>query len=256
MKILTAGLTHKGLVRKTNQDCFLVCDQSPSLYIVADGIGGNLAGEVASRMAVDIIKDHISSVRSGDQPYMNGFDRSLSESRNRLTSAIQLANHIIYLASKEKTEWKGMGTTVAAAWLSKRNEPNLTIGHVGDSRIFLIRNNTIRQLTKDHSIRVERRQNDFLQVSTHALGPQIKNYLSRAVGTDKNVCVDTREIKILPQDRFLLASDGLTNMISDEVILKILCSENNPESASQHLIDAAKKNGGRDNITVIVIHSK
>jgi len=238
-----AGKTHQGMVRVGNEDSIAV-NEKLGLVIVADGMGGHAAGETASRLATEAISDDL---RKAHQP-IKEYDDAYSETTNRLNAAIMRANSTVYEAAQSSPELAGMGTTVAAAWLQGNQ---LSYAHIGDSRIYLIRSGNIEQLTEDHSLVQEQRRSDPDALDAIPY-PGMKNILTRAVGLDTNVRADLGELTILEGDMFLLCSDGLHNMISDDEILKILLHAGNVQAACEILIDAANDRGGKDNISAIV----
>ncbi|MDP2278158.1 MAG: Stp1/IreP family PP2C-type Ser/Thr phosphatase [Nitrospirota bacterium] len=249
MKFLSAGKSDKGVSRQNNEDNFCV-DEDLRLFIVADGMGGAAAGEVASRMAVEIIRDYVKRSSAGNEPFVGDYDKKFSDASHRLASGIRLANQAIYEASQSNAGWRGMGTTVAAALVegSKMN-----IAHAGDSRIYLIRASSIVQLTDDHSIVSEQIKSGLL-TKEEAEGSEVRNIITRALGTTLSMDIDLDEIDLMDGDRVVLCSDGLTTMVSDNVILSTVAASDEPGSACGTLIDIANKNGGKDNITVALVY--
>lgn len=236
------GLSDIGLVREVNQDSFFVShDIDFPLFIIADGMGGHNAGEIASNMAVDIIKEVFSNNRE-----------KLSLQDNIIPimkDAVEEANRRIYAKSLESSKYAGMGTTVTIAYIC---DDNIYIGHVGDSRAYYIDNRTISQITEDHSLVNELIKNGSITVTEAKNHPQ-RNLITRAVGTSKDVKVDTFTRKYDGGHLLLICSDGLTNMISEDKILKEISMHDEIMIICERLIHNAKVNGGFDNITVIVI---
>ncbi|RJQ41716.1 MAG: Stp1/IreP family PP2C-type Ser/Thr phosphatase [Nitrospiraceae bacterium] len=249
MKFLSAAKSDKGVSRQNNEDSFCI-DEDLRLFIVADGMGGAAAGEVASRMAVEMIRDHIKRSSAGNEPFVGDYDKKFSDESNRIASGIRLANLAIYEASQSNVKWRGMGTTVAAVML---DNGKMSIAHTGDSRVYLIRANSIVQLTDDHSIVSEQIKSGLI-TKEEAEGSEIRNIITRALGTMPSVEVDLDEIDLMDADRVLLCSDGLTTMVPDNVILSIVAASDEPGSACSSLIDIANKNGGKDNITVALVY--
>ncbi|MFH1014719.1 MAG: Stp1/IreP family PP2C-type Ser/Thr phosphatase [Nitrospirota bacterium] len=249
MKFLAAGQSDKGVSRQNNEDNFCV-DDDLRLFIVADGMGGAAAGEVASRMAVEIIRDHVKRSSAGNEPFVGGYDKRFSGASNRIASGIRLANQTIYEASQSNVKWRGMGTTVAAALL---DGSKMSIAHAGDSRIYLIRTSSIIQLTDDHSIVSEQVKSGLL-TKEEAEGSEVRNIITRALGSAPSVDIDLDEIDIMDGDRVVLCSDGLTTMVTDNVILSTVAVSDEPDRACGALIDIANKNGGKDNITVALVY--
>ncbi|MBN1621482.1 MAG: Stp1/IreP family PP2C-type Ser/Thr phosphatase [Endomicrobiales bacterium] len=232
--------TDIGTVRSNNEDNFSA-DEELGLFIVADGMGGHNAGEVASKMATEIITRN-----------MRIFAKQKSNLARHLVSSIELANQSIYEASRKYAQNQGMGTTVVAGLL--RDDTHI-IGWVGDSRVYLIRHGNIEQLTLDHSL-VQEQISKGLITPEQAEQSEYKNVLTRALGANENVQADVVEIPAFDEDYLVLCSDGLIRTVADEDILKIVKELKEPQSISEKLIDLAKETGGRDNITVITVHKK
>lgn len=250
MKIEGFGLTDIGKKRKINEDSFGFFPEN-GLYVVADGMGGHAGGEVASRLAVENVGEFIKySANRDDITWPFEIDESMSKDENRLNAAIQLANSRIFHEALINKNLNGMGTTIVAALFS---EPHLYIGHVGDSRAYLIKNDEMRQLTDDHSIVYEQMRLGILSkedAKTHSL----RNVLTKALGTESNIKVDTKAEKAEAGNIYLFCTDGLTNMLTDEEIKNIVKNNSsNTENACKELISAANKTGGIDNITVIIL---
>ena len=222
--------THVGKVRHNNEDSLIVIE--PETFVVADGMGGASAGEVASQMLVETVKNFLSkAARPWDEKI--------------LAQAILLSNDKILNASRRHEEYLGMGTT---ATILSLNDLTAYFAHVGDSRIYLFRNNVLRQVTEDHSYVETLVRRGELTAEEARIHP-MKNVLTQAVGAMANIYVDQANFPVERGDIFLLCTDGLTNMVDDELILKIIKTAENPADA---LIDAALNAGGRDNISVIV----
>ena len=222
--------THVGKVRHNNEDSLIVIE--PETFVVADGMGGAQAGEVASQTLVETVKDFLSKT-----PPLN---------EQILSQAILLANDKILTLARQNPNYLGMGTT---ATILSLDDGKAYFAHVGDSRIYRLRNNSLTQMTEDHSYvesLVRRGEITPEEARVHPM----KNVLTQAVGVVENISVDTANFSVESGDTFLLCTDGLTNMVDDENIAKILQSASNPADA---LIDAALKAGGRDNISVIVV---
>lgn len=222
-----------------NQDYYFSSDTPignlPNLYIVCDGMGGHKAGDYASRYTAQRIVAHAS--------------RSRSENPIRiLRDAIQKANEILVIESKEDQEKQGMGTTVVAATII---DHRMYVANVGDSRLYVI-GETMKQITKDHSYveeMVRMGKVDRADARTH----EKKNVITRAVGVMDKVKADFFEVDLEEQDTVLLCTDGLSNMVTDERILEIVLSSIHSEDVARKLIDEANKNGGQDNITAVVL---
>lgn len=230
--MIAYGLTNKGLVRKDNEDDYLCC-LNRGLFVVADGMGGHSAGEVASSTAIQVINDLLR-------------DPIISDAEKHLEQVVQTANKAIFDKASQNQEYAGMGTTLT---LAKVYQQKLWIAHVGDSRIYLIRNNQVNLLTEDHSMvseLVKRGQISEVEAEHH---PQ-KHMLTRALGTSPLVEVDTLSIDIQPEDILVLCTDGLSNMVSSEQMKCTLLSRT-VELGVKELMDIALARGGHDNITLI-----
>ena len=239
------GATDIGMQRKENQDRVYVPtrENDIKLFIVADGMGGANAGGVASQMAIQYVKESI----------LDGFEEA-KDTKEKLEElikdAIVGANRYIYNKARENPEYKGMGTTISLALIMKNK---VYIGHVGDSRIYRMRKHIIRQLTKDHSYVQALVQNGTITKAEAENHPQ-KNMLLKVLGCEKTVEPDVMVKGFLKDDTLLLCSDGLTNMIrNDEIYDMVLENKMDLKSACDSLIIRAKKNGGYDNISVILI---
>jgi serine/threonine protein phosphatase PrpC len=247
LNLSARGKTDQGLVRANNEDNFYL-DEKLGLLVVADGMGGHASGETASSLAVNIIRDYFQepSKLIGDN------DPSFSATTNRLGSAIRLANLAVFEAAQNSPQLTGMGTTIAAALL---NGNRLSIGHIGDSRVYLIRAGNIEQLTDDHSVVNEQVRRDII-TKEEAAKSEMKNILTKALGISMDTEADLDELTMFDGDILLLCSDGLNTMVSDETILDIFSFANDPVAACDSLVDAANKNGGKDNITVVIGYIK
>jgi protein phosphatase len=232
------GVTDAGKVRQNNEDALLVGDgEDETLFVVADGIGGFEAGEVASSLAVEVLRDL--------RP-----DRSFK-------TAIAEANRRILAAGRTDEKLSGMGTTVVAIRFGgTQREPLAEVAHVGDSRAYLLRGGEMNPITEDHSLVAELVRSGDLTRDQAAEHPQ-KNLITRALGADEDVAVDTTVLPIAAGDRVLLCSDGLSDMVPEARISEILLdSPEDPERAARGLLTAALDAGGNDNITVIVVDVK
>ncbi len=232
IKINVAGKSDIGRKRSNNQDSFLVAPHL-SLFVVADGMGGHSGGEVASAMAVKTFEKFFSE--KSDQ----AIDKKLVE-------AAVMANQAIYEQSQKDPSLRGMGTTLTAATV---DWPWMYITQVGDSRCYLFRDGELFQVTEDHSQYYELLRAGMIQ-EIESYGVQ-KNVITRSVGYEKNVNVDLYARKVEKGDRYLLCSDGLTGMVSNEQIAQIL-QNFDAEQAVQNLVELANLQGGEDNISVIV----
>ena len=238
MRISCAGNTDVGVVRSGNEDSFLL-DCSRGLFIVADGMGGHAAGEVASEMAVRIISTELGNLRG----------LSDGEAAGRMRSAIRKANAEIFERTLAEHDKRGMGTTATVMVLFSRR---YLIGQVGDSRAYLLREGDFLQLTKDHSY-VQEQVDAGLLTPEQARTHPYSNVITRCVGANEDVAPDVYFGNLEKGDQVLLASDGLTGMLEDQQIAGIMNEEENPEVAVTKMITDANRRGGLDNITAIVV---
>ena len=249
MVIAVGAKTDVGLKRSHNEDNLCV-DHDLGLYVVCDGMGGRNAGEVASRLAVETIQKHFrEALDNAALPMAGDYDRQFSAKTNRLASAIRLANQVIRVEAKEQTGQEGMGTTVVSAAL---NGPVLSIAHVGDSRMYLIRGESIKPLTADHSLVAEQVRRGMMTEEEAERSPQ-KNIITRALGVDDTVDVELDEVPLMQGDGVLLCSDGLTRGVTPAEILDVIRREKEPQAASERLVELANAAGGLDNTTVVLV---
>jgi serine/threonine protein phosphatase PrpC len=250
MKVLHEARSDVGRKRKGNEDS-LVADPKQNLFVVADGMGGHAAGEVASRVAVDAICEFVA-LTAGDEEitWPFGLDDSISYDGNRLKTAIRHANRRVLEATRERSEYEGMATTVAAVLL---DGDTANLAHVGDSRIYLWSDGALQQLTSDHSWVNEQIQSGVISAEQARSHP-LRNVVTRALGGRAELLVDVQARRLKAGESLLLCSDGLTTMITDEQIARILeASGSDLARAAEALIEAANEHGGEDNITVILI---
>ncbi|WP_394827009.1 Stp1/IreP family PP2C-type Ser/Thr phosphatase [Pendulispora albinea] len=250
MRALAAGLSDVGLQREHNEDSFIVLKEY-DLFVVADGMGGHRAGDVASRLATETISEFFKSTANEDVTWPFHFDTNLSEEENRLLTGIRVANRQIFERSTRSREYHGMGTTVVGAMFSP-SKRRMYIGHVGDSRCYRIREGQIRLLTRDHSL-----INDYLLAMPDLTEEQRselpKNVITRALGMQDQVVVDLQHDDPKDGDVYILCSDGLSGMIVDDEIKKIVSHSANISEACRKLIEKANEHGGEDNITAVLI---
>ena len=236
------GRSNKGLVRETNQDCmYLPKVNCLPLFIVADGMGGHKAGEVASRLTVDIISKEIMQNAS--------YISNLKFASKIIKDAIKLANKEVFDYSLSHVECKGMGTTVTLGYVYNNS---FIVAHVGDSRAYYLRNKKLVRITEDHSLVNELIKTGEITRSEALTHPQ-RNVILRAVGTDTDINIDIDIVKINASDIFIICSDGLTNMIDESKIQEIFEKTEDIEHACELAIESAIEKGGKDNITVIGI---
>lgn len=251
MRIVSGGVTDLGLVRTNNEDCFRIVE-SLNLFVLADGMGGEAHGEVASEMAVEtVVKACMEPAGTAGIPatQLGSSEPTWSEKTKRLTGAVHQANRNIYDSAEAHPEQRGMGATLTAAWI---DGSKLSVAHVGDSRLYLLRSGNLQQLTSDHSLVAEQVRRGIL-TAAEAEESEMQSVLLRALGALPDVEVDTEEHTVFARDTLLLCCDGLTRMVSDPEIAGTLQSENDPTKAAEKLIALANERGGVDNITVIVV---
>lgn len=249
IEILHCGKTDIGLKRHRNEDRFCA-NHDLGLYVVCDGMGGENAGEVASTLAVDTIQAYMADTAlQSDLLFIGPYDATVSPTTNRLASAIRLANQRIHQESWARPDYVGMGTTVVAAHFGSEI---LSIAHVGDSRLYLVRSNTLHALTKDHSWVAEQVLNGLL-TEEEAERSSRRNIVTRALGVESAVEIELGELAVMSGDVLLLCSDGLTQGVRTPEILEALREEHNVESKADRLIAMANQAGGDDNTTVLVV---
>ena len=249
MHIQTGARTDLGRVRKNNEDSYYM-EPALQLYVLSDGMGGEAHGEVASQLAVQTVLTHCrQGENSRTTPIFGESSPDVSEKTNRLASAIHLANRKVFETAASNPEQQGMGATLVAAWI---DGPRLSIAHVGDSRAYLLRAGSMDQLTADHSLVAEKVRVGIL-TPQEADASELQSVLTRAVGTNSSVEVDTDEQALLVGDVVLLCSDGLTRMVTDPEIASLLLTSTSAQESADRLVDLANDNGGVDNATVIVL---
>ena len=245
-----SGRSDVGLKRDHNEDCIEIVDQIP-LFAVADGMGGHAAGEVASHTALQIIREFIENAT--DQPDLTwpfGSQEDLQVGENILVNAILLANQKLCTLAEENTEYSGMGTTLAVLY---PQEDTIHIGHVGDSRIYLFSQGQLELLTNDHSWVNEQLQRQLI-TEEEARNHRWRNVITRALGNRSDLDVDLCRAEPNAGDIFLLCTDGLTNMISDERMAEMLTWHGtNLDSACEAFVAEANRAGGLDNISAILV---
>jgi protein phosphatase len=251
VEVLASGISDLGLQREGNEDSFSI--ESPlGLYIVADGMGGHLAGEVASQVAVEMIKKSFQrwtedNVAEGE---LFGYpDRSLSRQGNYLLSSIRLANRVVYEMALEYEQYHGMGTTIVALYVTPEH---IVAANVGDSRIYMIKAGRIERLSKDHTIVAEQIDMGTL-TEEEATSSPLKHILTRNLGSANHVDVEIFEIQPSQNARFILCTDGLTDLVNDKEILEVTRKGDHPEKTCRKLVDMALQRGGADNTTVVAV---
>ena len=247
-----AVLSDIGLVRRENQDCAAAVT-AQGIFVVCDGMGGAAAGRVASELAVHTFLEQVSTIESTTD------SRDGTSARPRLEQAIDAANGAVFSRAQREAKLHGMGTTLVAALVELEPDADgarsVWIGHVGDSRCYLYRNDRLLQLTRDHSLVQEQIEAGLLLPEDAELSP-VRSVITRAVGTQPQVPADLAEHTLLPGDILMLASDGLTRELADREIAAILAASHaDLDRGCQTLVDAALQHGGNDNVTVLLVAS-
>ncbi len=246
MRVRFAGETDVGMKRTHNEDYLYLPDEE-RLVMVADGMGGHASGDLASRLAIDTIVEFFRATAEEPEitwPFFIDRDDHLHE--NRLITGVKLANLKIFESAQRNSRFRGMGTTIVSCYFC---EDLVLIAHVGDSRVYLVRNGAIHQLTEDHSL-----LNDYIKMKR--ISPEEierfphKNVIVRALGMKETVAVDIIRQKPQVGDVYLLCSDGLSGMVTDDAVLKVVQSERDLNRTCEKLVEFANNNGGVDNITV------
>jgi protein phosphatase len=247
-RVRFAGETNIGLKRQHNEDSFFLPD-AERLAIVADGMGGHASGEVASKMAVEMVAEHFKATADEAEltwPYK--LDHSDRYDANRLINGIKLANLEIYERAQREEACHGMGTTIVASFFL---DDKVIVGHVGDSRVYRYRDGQLVQLTEDHSL-----LNDYIKMkrlsSDDAGKFPHKNVIVRALGMKESVQVDVISDPHRVGDVYLMCSDGLSGMVDDAGLAYVLSDENDLDAACERMIQSANRNGGVDNITCLL----
>jgi protein phosphatase len=237
MKLVWGATSHVGMLRQQNEDAFVA---QPEVFVVADGMGGHNAGEVASALAVRGMQDAAGG----------GF-----VSAEGVVAAINAANAVIHAASGGPTDQRGMGTTLTAVapLPAVDGEPQrVVVANVGDSRVYLWRGGELRQVSADHSYVQELLTEGYISAEEARVHPR-RNIVTRALGIEGDVNADSWVLPMVVGDRYVLCSDGLVDEVSDEQIAALLREHSEPQAAANRLVEAANTNGGRDNTTVIVV---
>ncbi|MBU1626410.1 Stp1/IreP family PP2C-type Ser/Thr phosphatase [bacterium] len=250
MRILSCCKTDTGKKRTHNEDTHM-CDDNLGLFIVADGMGGHAAGDVASKMAVETVAEYMKeALKDPDMTPPFGTDVNLSLDENHIKLAIQQANKKIYQHASSDRNFRGMGTTIVV--LFHRNS-HFNVAHVGDSRAYQIREGKITLITEDHSW-VNEQVRAGLMSKDDARNHYLKNIITRALGSKEEVAIDIQKFEVKENDYYLLCTDGLNNHVSDDEILALIKEENYLLHNSVHkLVQIALDRGGEDNITLALL---
>jgi len=245
------GSTDVGMTRRLNEDVFLV-DENLGVYLVADGMGGHAAGEVASRLAAEeIIRNLSEHVSVGKETWPDHWNMARSATANRVVDAILAGHERVTRAVRRDSDLRGMGTTVVVA-MHPTNSKTLVICHVGDSRAYRLRKGRFELLTCDHSWVHEQVAAGFLSEEAARAHP-LKNVVTQALGGSGDPRVDILETELAEGDLYLLCSDGLNSMLSDQEIVEVLQTGDSLEETASALIAAANERGGHDNVSVVLL---
>ena len=245
--IESAGISDIGKRRKDNEDTFLVDDEM-GLYIVADGMGGHRAGEIASRLVVESIQGHIKNCRAGTAEVNLGIiDQTLSSAANQILTGIHLSNRVVHQTASQNDDYHGMGSTVSVLYV---NKGTMVAANVGDSPIILIHKGQLETLSVMHTVKAERAAAD--PGGVELIGSEYDHVLTRAMGAEMEVDASICEVPCFTGDKLVISSDGLTDLVSPQEILASV-TRHPPKTACQELVDMANGRGGTDNVTVIVL---
>lgn len=243
-----AACSDKGRVRPINEDSYRISlDQN--LFLLSDGLGGAAKGEVASAMAVEAVMSRLRENGATGPAEKPASSSEFSDETSFLVHAIELANRQIHEHGLRDPGCRGMGSTIVAARICGTR---LSLAHVGDSRAYLFRADTLQQLTSDHSLVAEQVRRGLMN-HQEAAASELQSVLTRALGTENSVGVDADEIELFPGDSLLLCSDGLTRMVPESEIAAIMAEAPAVRMAAEQLVDRANEHGGQDNITVVVV---
>jgi protein phosphatase len=237
MILRSAALTDIGRCRRANEDSYAIASEM-GLFVVADGMGGHRAGQLASRLATEAAVQAVQALR--------GSEATLTE---KLRCSVAAANREIYTTAQAKPEYQGMGTTLVSLLAA---DGKVALAHVGDSRAYLIRGGRIRQLTDDHSVVGELIRRHEITPTAARAHPH-RHVLTKALGVRREVVPDLVELTAMPEDLFVLCSDGLTGLVQDQDISDIAAASTDLDTICTQLVDCANSRGGEDNITVVLV---
>ena len=237
MQFRAEGLSDIGQYRQSNEDS-LSLDEKNGFFVVADGVGGQPAGEIASQLVAERLPQILLETAGG----------KLSDACDLLDQAVRHVNSALIETAEENPAWRGMSTTVVAAWCQ---EEKVSIANVGDSRAYLVREQKIEQLSEDHTVLAEQQREGLADEESSS---RMAHVLTRCLGLEPEVEVCVGSLPVQVGDRLLLCSDGLTDSLSEEVMRSIILSSSSPGEGCRMLVELANRNGGRDNITVLLIY--
>ncbi len=247
MRITSCGMTDVGVKRTNNEDNYLINDDL-QLYVVCDGMGGHVGGEFASAIAVNTVEEVLTTIEFRPEEHGLDADEDPTEvTREKVRYAVRLAGRRIFEKAVEEPEYKGMGTTCLALLM---DQGTAYLGHVGDSRAYLVRDGTIEQLTEDHSL-VNEKIKAGLLTPEEAKNHKLKNIITRSLGYMEDVEVDLLVRAVRRNDHFVMCSDGLSGLVETGEIGENV-RDHSPQEASRRLIQLACERGGDDNITVVI----
>ncbi len=247
--IESAGLSDVGRKRQVNEDSYLI-EESASLFVVADGMGGHAAGEVASQLAVDAVRDFVGLTNEPhEMTWPFGFNVQIPYEYNVLKTAVLLANLKVTQSAEQKAQYAGMGCTLCIVWI--RAETAFYC-HVGDSRLYLLREGDLRQLSEDDTL-VHEQVKQGLITEDEAKTHRLRHVVTKAVGARGRLDVDVHELKLRPGDLLLLASDGVTDKLADLELCRLLAASTDPKESCRSVISAANEAGGEDNSTAVLV---
>ena len=242
------GVSDVGRARTHNEDCFEI-DPRHRLFLVADGMGGHRYGEVASRVAVEAIREFVAATEESDQTWPFVLDTRLRRHSNLLKNAVRVAHDKVLSAIRKDRRLYGMGTTIVGFYL---DADVAAVAHVGDSRAYRLRDGRLELLTQDHTWVNEQVVAGYLS-EDQARSHPLKNVVTRALGGEREVQVDVQEVRVEPGDLYLLCSDGLTTMLGDEEIAREAAAGGTPRQVCERLVRRANARGGHDNVTVVAL---
>jgi serine/threonine protein phosphatase PrpC len=246
VRITSCGITDVGMKRQRNEDNYLINDEL-RLFVVADGMGGHAGGEYASQIAVTTVEEVLSNIR--DERHFEDNGRATRDMllQEKLKYAIRLAGKRIYERAQEDTEFRGMGTTALVLYIT---DDAGYVAHVGDSRCYRARADTVEQLTEDHSLVNEQIKAGLINRDA-AKSHKLRNIITRSLGYQEEVEIDTQVLTLERGDLYMLCSDGLSNLVEDNELLDMV-HQNSFQEAARKLVDLANRRGGDDNITCVI----